>query len=379
MHDEDGQFGRKRRRFRAIRILEAAGTALSPASVTIATLAIMLMSASIQLIDRVLPPVMSQPETVIVVESSALIPAELRTLEPIARESLVAPWFSIVRPLGRVLGYSREKVPRVNSACRAIAALALWSLTGVILCRRSALIFAGNDDSTFGQSARYGFKRWAVCAGAPLIPLSAAALLGLILAVMGFVGRLPLLGSTWLLITSPVIAAIGFAIAFLFLATAIGWSLMTAAVSTDDCDSFGSLSRAYSGLTGRPWQVAGHFTLSAVVGIILMGVVVLVSELTIWCAMSCVSAGSGNERALDTLLDPLRTMLGAITSGIGASYFWSASTIVYLLLRQEVDGVPLDRVAPDDDARPVREPLPVVGIPATDASTEPHGNPKTGL
>ena len=58
--------------------------------------------------------------------------------------------------------------------------------------------------------------------------------------------------------------------------------------------------------------------------------------------------------------------------GIGISYFWSATVVIYLLLRQEVDGVPVDRVAPDDELRPVRDPFPVVGIPATDAKTEPN-------
>ena len=120
--------------------------------------------------------------------------------------------------------------------------------------------------SVFGSRSNMDCDDGLHLCGAPLIPLAAAVLVGLMIAMFGLLGRLPFLGGPWLFVASPILAILGFAIAFLLLATAIGWPFMVAAVSTDDCDSFGGLSRAYSGLTGRPWQVAVHAVLGLLGG-----------------------------------------------------------------------------------------------------------------
>jgi hypothetical protein len=109
-------------------------------------------------------------------------------------------------------------------------------------------------------------------------------------------------------------------------------------------------------------MAAGLFLGSA-----LMFVVDLFAQTTIWSVISGVSLGSGAQQAQEALIVPLGRMIGQIVKGIGISCFWSISTVIYLLLRLEVDRVPLERLAADDVVKPVREPFPVVGIPATDA------------
>ena len=252
---------------------------------------------------------------------------------------------------------------------RFALALCLWSLVGSILCRRSAMLFVGNDESTVRRGIDYGLRRWRASASGPLIPLASALLIGLMIAAIGLVGRLPGLGFIVFWIALPVVIIMGFTMAFLLLATAFGWPLMMAAVSTDDCDGFGALSRAYSGLSGRPWHAMGYASIGTLVGVVLMAVVHLIAETTIWCAMSGTALGSGEEWAYESIQVILTPVVHALVSGVGISFFWSTAVVIYLLLRLDVDGVPLDRIAVDDDARPVRDPLPVVGIPATDART----------
>ena len=53
-----------------------------------------------------------------------------------------------------------------------------------------------------------------------------------------------------------------------------------------------------------------------------------------------------------------------LLGSFGISLFWTSVTIIYLLLRQSIDKMPLDRLAPSDQERPPRDPLPVVGMPA---------------
>jgi hypothetical protein len=55
-----------------------------------------------------------------------------------------------------------------------------------------------------------------------------------------------------------------------------------------------------------------------------------------------------------------------------ASLFWTLVTIVYLFLRESVDGAPLSRIAGFDEPLRPHEPYPVVGIPAV---TPPTGEP----
>ena len=61
------------------------------------------------------------------------------------------------------------------------------------------------------------------------------------------------------------------------------------------------------------------------------------------------------------------SVANALLGTFEISLFWTNVTIIYLLLRATVDQRPFDQIAPDDSERSPRTPLPVVGIPATDA------------
>jgi hypothetical protein len=183
----------------------------------------------------------------------------------------------------------------------------------------------------------------------------------------GLFGRLPILGSWWLTLTSPFLGFLGLLMALLLLTTALGWPLMVAAVATDDCDSYGGLSRAWGGLLNRPWHFLACVILALMIGLMLMLVAHLFASTASYCSVSSTAFGSGASQAELGLIKPLTRLMKLMLAGVGVSYFWSASTILFLLLRQEIDGLPLNHLARDIGDRPVRDPLPVVGIPATDA------------
>ena len=54
----------------------------------------------------------------------------------------------------------------------------------------------------------------------------------------------------------------------------------------------------------------------------------------------------------------------ALRLAVLASYFWSATTVIYFLLRQADDGTPLDEVYISGPP-PKSEPLPLVGVAAS--------------
>lgn len=354
-----------RQKYPAVRLLEAATIALSPLSILLATFAGLCLSVMDWLIGPPLDPApISESFAEIWTTPLKSIPTEITGQFAV----LFRPWLSVVQPVISMLGTSNGWKGWLASLVHLGLAIALWSLIGTILCRRSAMLFAGDNESTLWSAIPYGGRRWIASASAPLIPLFSVLLIGMIAFGIGAVGRLPFVGELFLTISSPLIAVLGFVMAFLFVATALGWPLMIASVATDDCDSFGSLSRAYSGLTSRPWHALGFTCIAVFAGLLLMAGVSVVGMTTVWCATASTALGSGNERADASLMGPITNLVRMVMVGIGTSYFWSASTVISLLLRWDVDGVPLHRLSIDDELRPVREPLPVVGIPATDAA-----------
>lgn len=357
----------------AFRLLQAARIALSPGSIVISMIASVLFLILNRLlvggVGFVLP--MQGPAAVF----ERVVAEETWRSGPLLlnERSFLWPWTSVLFPAMTSLSADVSRGRLFGAALFFLFAIGLWSLVGTILSRRAAMLFTGEMESTMKNAIQYALRRWHSSAMAPLTPLFAASIAALVAATYGVIGRLPLVGALWLLLGSPFIAILAGAMAFLLLVTAIGWPLMVAAVATDDCDSFGALSRAYSGLTSKPWHALGFLAVMLLVGVVLMLVVNLFAETAFWCAMTSVAAGSGQDRAQTSLLMPLSILMHLVIQGIGGSFFWSAATISYLLLRQQVDGVPLDKVAADDECRPVRDPLPVVGIPATDARADFNG------
>ena len=374
-------------RFPVIRLFEAPAVALSPASVLIGMIASVLLGLLGWIVNDILPLDESMAESM-ATDRKDYIDADVR-FDRWGNAKLLRPWTSVVDPAISILTVSPLKQEKPNTT-RAVAArgchsliqfglaLGLWSCCGTILCRRSAQLFNGDDESTVWRAISYSILRVRYSLGAPAIPLVAAGMIGVAFIITGFVGRMPGLGQTGLMLASPVLVVAGLAMTFLLLATAFGWPLMIAAIATDDCDSFGGLSRAYSGLTGRPWHMAGFTMAGLMIGGLLMRIVDFVVGITAANIIVPIAFSAGEVHAFASLQEPLARLFSLLANGIGISSFWSISTVVYLLLRREVDGVPLERLAMDDELRPVREPFPVVGIPATDVSNSPDDSTKAG-
>ncbi|WP_373650696.1 hypothetical protein [Schlesneria sp. DSM 10557] len=371
------------RQMRAFQLLQAARIALSPGSIAISMAATFLFFVAhwlagdvVRTADSVnVPPItVQQTSTGELIESHVALPNRSQIVaRAFTLQSFLWPWTSVFHPARTILSSDVSWGYRTKALFSFAFALGLWSLAGTVICRRAAILFGGHRESSIQAALQYSVRRWYSAIMAPLTPLFATLIAGLLIAIIGLIGRLPWVGQAWLLLSSPVILILAGAMAFLLLVTTVGWPLMVAAVATDDCDSFGALSRAYSGMTSKPWYVLSFIAVSFGAGTVLMSLAHLFADTTIWCALSSAAWGSGNERATSALFSPLSFLLRLAVGAVGSSFFWSAATISYLLLRQQVDGVPIDTVAVDDEARPAREPLPVVGIPATDVRADLNG------
>lgn len=283
--------------------------------------------------------------------------------------------------------------------------LAVWSLFGAAICRISAVQVARNGNVGLMESIRFALARYVSFFTSPLLPFLGVVLIVLFCVIGSLILYVPYLeiaaGVIWIL---PLLA--GFVIVAALLGLALGWPLMYAAIGAEATESFDALSRAFSYVLGRPWHYLFYALLATVYGGIIMifatifayGMVHMSQYAVSWGgvdttslyafapeapgwreAFGPASAPEGTVTALPTgsryftaLLVGFWTHLiffGLI--GVSFSFFWSEATIIYFLLRRDVDETEIEEVyLEEEDEEPFPTATPTVAPPK---GTTPSG------
>lgn len=242
--------------------------------------------------------------------------------------------------------------------CCCVWASAVWALFGGAITRRAALQLGREENLSLRGSLKYAASKWRSYFAAPLLPLVGILIFATPLLFLGFFMRFDagvfLAGIVW-----PLALIASLLMALLLLALFFGWPLMWPTISTESTDSFDALSRSWSYVYHRPL----HYLFYAAVVTVLGGLGWLfVAYFADWVAYLSTWAASwttGNERmdqifGGDTLSTPGRWganllhfwngCVRLVALGFVYSYFWTASTAIYLLLRRDDDGTDLDDV-----------------------------------
>jgi len=244
--------------------------------------------------------------------------------------------------------------------------LAIWSFFGGAITRIAALSLTREDHLGMMGGLRYARSKWADYFMGPMFPLIGAFLATLPIALFGLLLRADvgvlIAGFLW-----PVVIAAGFVLAILLVVLVFGWPLMWGTISTEGTDSFDALSRSYAYVYQRPLQYFLYVIAAAIVGILGYVVVWLFTHATVELGWWAVSWGSGLNEMHDVQQEIVRRAKSD-SFGIGVqvirfwigcvwtlaiaysfSFFWSASTAIYLLLRWHVDQTELDEIALGED------------------------------
>jgi len=352
---------RYRRLFRWLPLFDAVALAFSIRQMIVAAVALSVLSCGSWLLNQVIP---NRPDSAIAASAGGRAVLNILSQEPWLEGDFLHPWAGLVQSAVVVLWPETPSPARMEAAGTLAWSLAVWSLFGLMLCRLAARRFALQEQGSFRRSVQFGVSRWLNAVVAPLLPTAAALLIlsGIFLVLL--CSRLPLAGELLAWLASPGIVLASLLCAYLLLAVAIGWPLMIAAIATDDCDGFGGLSRSYSLWTGRIWYFAWCWlvvTLSATLTLLLVRLLALGALVLVRLVTEAVLKGLPLGESLPRLLESEFVLLIQV---YGVSLFWTSATIVYSVLRQSIDGMPLENVAPDDDERPPRDPLPVAGLAA---------------
>ncbi len=327
---------------------------------------------------------------------------------PVVLEPVVKFFLPIVYFFDERAGW----LDRLYLVCILLCTLAVWGYFGGAICRIAAVQVARNERISLVEALAFTRDRCASYIAAPALPLILVAIFMFLLMIFGWLEWTPYVGDLFAGLLWPIVILFGF-IMTIVLVGLVGWPLMIATISVEGNDSFDALSRSYSYVYQAPWQYLWYNFLAVVYGAVLIFFVGFMASMMIfvgkWGVASAVGPAnsdekydrepsylfyyaptsfgwrdlmiSGNQHVVKkTELAPSGrpvhryefnaeatkalsgwNLMGSVlvqvwiwplfllVVGFGYSFFWSASTIIYFLMRHQVDDTDLDEVHMEDE------------------------------
>lgn len=274
--------------------------------------------------------------------------------------------------------------------------LAVMALAGGSICRIAALQFAQGEKPGLAEAVRFGSRKFYSFLTAPIAPVGIIAGIGAFIFLLGLIGNARYVGELLVAILLPL-AFLGAAlIAIIVIGTVAGFNLMLPTISYEDSDCFDAISRSFSYIYAKPWRMGFYTVVAVVYGAICYEFVRFFAFLLLWLTHFFLGIGFfyGNAK-LDriwprpdftdllglTAAQPERWSESAASFLIYAwvlvvvglmvafviSFYFSANTIIYALMRNRVDKTALDEIYPTSEDMP---PEPFAPREAPDAPPE---------
>ncbi|MFA5252180.1 MAG: hypothetical protein WC454_06315 [Phycisphaerae bacterium] len=256
--------------------------------------------------------------------------------------------------------------------------LAVISLGGGGLCRIAALQFAGNEKPGISEAMRFSIKRFMSFFSVPLAPLGTIICIGLFIFLLGLIGNIPRIGELLIgIFMLPALIA-GTLITIVLIGTAAGFNLMFPAIVYDGSDCFDAISRSFSYISSKPWRMGFYTAIAAVYGAVCYMFVRFFTFLLLWItrwflqfciwtdnsshkvnkltaiwpepsfmhlqgAPGLVTANWSESLAIFLVYLALLIVVGLLVSFV-ISFYFSANTIIYALMRNRVDNTALEEI-----------------------------------
>jgi hypothetical protein len=248
-----------------------------------------------------------------------------------------------------------------SSLAIAVPALLVWTVGGGAISRMAATEFSLDRGIGWTKGLAFAInKAWSLffAVAAPLL------VVGLIVGVLA-IGGLALLGIPGVRAVGAVFFALallgGAAAVIVFVAYLLGMPMLVPAVAAEGTDAIDAIQRTYAYVTGRPLRLILYWAVliveAAVVTLVLAVLAGWVIELTTWAsslllgqpmrdALSDVAKGNtpnydalstGGPMAVRIVAFWLQVPLLLVASFV-VSFWFSAGTTLYLLMRQVCDG-----------------------------------------
>ncbi len=268
--------------------------------------------------------------------------------------------------------------------------LAIWALLGGAISRMAMMQAARDQRISLGQATRYATRHWLNYLLAPLAVPLMVAVIALILALGGGVlvqwaSYVPVIN--WIAdimagLVFGLAIGLGLMMAVLLILWAPGVHLMYPALAAEGSDALDAVARACGYVFARPWRLLFYSLVALVYG----AATYLFVGLVIFAALSLTQAASSAlADRLDILMPPPQwsqleinqplsaeqvgwsgvvagtlmrvwTYLAiAVVAAYAISFYFAASSVIYLLLRRVHDGTDMGQcyTEPDDQPEPL--------------------------
>ena len=268
--------------------------------------------------------------------------------------AVVEPFRTVVVPFASL--FTPGSGPRgwFESALMGLWAVVVWGVVGGAIARIAVVQASGGHRVGLGTAVRFALGKSASLVGAPLTPMLAVALLAGGCALFGLLYRIPGgIGEGVAAVLGFVPLLLGLVMALILLGLALGWPLMHATVAAEGEDAPDALSRSYSYVNQRLARYAAHLVAALAIGTVGLLAAELFARVVRGLASWGVSLGAPAVPEDLGRVGPLfwEKVVGLLVHGWAYSYFWSAASIIYLILRRDVDGTAWhDVYLPEHDA-----------------------------
>ncbi|GMU21855.1 MAG: hypothetical protein AMXMBFR13_19430 [Phycisphaerae bacterium] len=268
-----------------------------------------------------------------------------------------------------------------------LGSLAIWSLLGGAICRTAALDIAREERIPIKAGLSFARRKFVGFLTAPLLPIGLVLGVGILLLIGGWVSAIPYFGDILLALGVPLVLAAGFIIALVVVGALGGGSLMWPTIAVEGSDSFDAMSRSYSYVYSRPWKALWYGLVALIYGslcyLFLRFFVLLMlrgSRFFLGLGLAATDRpGAGAEQAtkldviwptptFDLLLRPVALPMARegwdvlaaalifawvlvtvlLLCAFLVSFYFCASTMIYYLLRREVDATDVEDVYMED-------------------------------
>jgi hypothetical protein len=252
------------------------------------------------------------------------------------------------------------------------------AFAGGAICRMAALQLANNERPGLVQSVQFAKQKIGQLISAPLAPLVMILIFGFFIFVLGLIGNIVYAGELLAAVFLILALLTGFFIALVLIGLVGGFTLMFPVIAYEGSDSFDAISRSFSYVYARPWRMAFYTFMAAVYGaacyvfvrifvFTLLAVTHGFLRLGLWAQSSQASGINKLEAIWPTpnflnLMEPTTVQLSwsegiaaflirlamlvvfCLVGAFAVSFFFSANTIIYALMRSRVDNTPISEI-----------------------------------
>ncbi len=236
----------------------------------------------------------------------------------------------------------------------------IWSNFGNAISRLAAFELTRDERIEMREATEYASSKFGANFMSFLLPAIGFGIFGLVIYLVALLINIPYLNAL-VMLGLPLAGIGGFIMVLILIGTATGFPLFFPSIAVEGTDSFDAISRGFSYVLSRPWHYLWYWLTTLVYGTICTLFVWFFALLMLRTVNTTGIIAVGSEfKEIVNLSTGIETPLHVSLTGwvyyswvmifelmafsYAVSFFFSGSTLIYLLMRKNVDGIETEEI-----------------------------------